>query len=163
MPSCSLFRPLLRGGIQKRINLLKHLIVFEMCSSMTLPGQPEAQIPQPGTGPQISASWSSLTGGCAVVGAQSDAGQTAHILKDLPRNTESKVDPSKCAACLTCVRLCPYGAPRINEDHKAEILEALCQGCGICASVCPGKAIELQHFRDDQVFQEIDSLLDAAS
>jgi heterodisulfide reductase subunit A-like polyferredoxin len=75
----------------------------------------------------------------------------------------SKVDPSKCAACLTCVRLCPYGAPRINEDHKAEILEALCQGCGICSSVCPGKAIELQHFKDDQVFQEIDSLLDAAS
>ena len=37
----------------------------------------------------------------------------------------SKVDPSKCAVCLTCVRLCPYGAPRINEDHKAEILEAL--------------------------------------
>ena len=75
----------------------------------------------------------------------------------------SKVDPSKCAVCLTCVRLCPYGAPRINEDHKAEIVPALCQGCGICASVCPGKAIELQHFRDDQVFQEIDALLEAAS
>ena len=75
----------------------------------------------------------------------------------------SKVDPSKCAACLTCVRLCPYGAPYITEDHKAEIVPALCQGCGICSSVCPGKAIELQHFRDDQVFQEIDALLEAAS
>ncbi|MGC8907451.1 MAG: FAD-dependent oxidoreductase [Desulfomonilaceae bacterium] len=75
----------------------------------------------------------------------------------------SKVDPNKCAACLTCVRLCPYGAPRITEDHVAEIVPALCQGCGICASVCPGKAIELQHFRDDQVIQEIDALLAAAS
>lgn len=73
----------------------------------------------------------------------------------------SKVDPNKCAVCLTCVRLCPYGAPRINEDHKAEIVAALCQGCGICASVCPGKAIELSHFRDDQVFEEIDALLKA--
>jgi heterodisulfide reductase subunit A2 len=75
----------------------------------------------------------------------------------------SKVDPTKCAVCLTCVRLCPYGAPRINEDHKAEIVPALCQGCGICASVCPGKAIELQHFRDDQVIEEIDTLLGAVS
>jgi heterodisulfide reductase subunit A-like polyferredoxin len=73
----------------------------------------------------------------------------------------SKVDPDKCAVCLTCVRLCPYGAPFINEEHKAEIVTALCQGCGICASVCPGKAIELAHFRDDQVFEEIDALLEA--
>jgi len=74
----------------------------------------------------------------------------------------SKVDSGKCAACLTCVRLCPYGAPFINEDHSAEIVPALCQGCGICSSVCPAKAIELQHFRDDQILQEIDALLDAA-
>jgi len=76
----------------------------------------------------------------------------------------SKVDPTKCAVCLTCVRLCPYGAPRINEEiHKAEIVPALCQGCGICSSVCPGGAIDLQHFRDDQVFQEIDALLETGS
>lgn len=75
----------------------------------------------------------------------------------------SKVDGSKCAVCLTCVRMCPYGAPRITEEHVAEIVPALCQGCGICSSVCPAKAIELQHFRDDQVFQEIDALLESAS
>ncbi len=73
----------------------------------------------------------------------------------------SKVDPEKCAVCLTCVRLCPYGAPYISEiTHKAEIVAALCQGCGICSSVCPGRAIDLAHFRDDQVFQEIDALLE---
>jgi heterodisulfide reductase subunit A len=75
----------------------------------------------------------------------------------------SKVDPDKCAVCLTCVRLCPYGAPFINENHKAEIVTALCQGCGICSSVCPGHAIELQHFTDNQVYQEIDTLLETAS
>ncbi|MBI5571829.1 MAG: FAD-dependent oxidoreductase [Desulfomonile tiedjei] len=73
----------------------------------------------------------------------------------------SKVDPEKCAVCLTCVRLCPYGAPFINDDHAAEITTALCQGCGICASVCPGKAIQLAHFTDEQVFEEIDTLLTA--
>jgi heterodisulfide reductase subunit A2 len=75
----------------------------------------------------------------------------------------SKVDPSKCAVCLTCVRLCPYGAPHITEEHIAEIVPALCQGCGICSSVCPGHAIELSHFRDDQVFQEIDALFTEVS
>jgi len=75
----------------------------------------------------------------------------------------SKVQPEKCAVCLTCVRLCPYGAPFINEDHKAEIVPALCQGCGICSSVCPAAAIELQHFTSEQVFQEIDALLETGS
>jgi heterodisulfide reductase subunit A len=75
----------------------------------------------------------------------------------------SVVDGTKCAVCLTCVRLCPYGAPYINEEHVAEIVPALCQGCGICASVCPGKAIQLSHFRDDQVFEEIDTLLGQVS
>lgn len=91
------------------------------------------------------------------------AAQRASILLSQDKMTFpgviSKVDPTKCAVCLTCVRLCPYGAPFINEDHKAEIIPALCQGCGICASVCPGNAIDLQHFRDDQVFAEIDTLL----
>jgi heterodisulfide reductase subunit A len=76
----------------------------------------------------------------------------------------SKVDPAKCAVCLTCVRMCPYGAPFINEEiHAAEIVPALCQGCGICSSVCPGSAIDLQHFTDDQVFEEIDALLETGS
>lgn len=95
------------------------------------------------------------------------AAQRASILLSQEKMTFpgviSKVDPSKCAVCLTCVRLCPYGAPFINEDHKAEIVPALCQGCGICASVCPGKAIELSHFRDDQVCSEIDALFGEAS
>jgi heterodisulfide reductase subunit A-like polyferredoxin len=41
--------------------------------------------------------------------------------------------------------------PRITEDGVALIDEAVCRGCGLCAAECPGKAIELQHFRDDQI------------
>ncbi len=95
------------------------------------------------------------------------AAQRASILLSQEKMTFpgviSKVDPNKCAVCLTCVRLCPYGAPFINEDHKAEIVPALCQGCGICSSACPGNAIELSHFRDEQVFSEIDALFGEAS
>jgi heterodisulfide reductase subunit A-like polyferredoxin len=72
----------------------------------------------------------------------------------------SVVDPDKCAACLTCVRACPYNVPVINAEGKAEIEVAKCQGCGICASECPGKAIKLQHFTDEQIMAKCAVLLD---
>lgn len=63
----------------------------------------------------------------------------------------AKVTPELCAVCLTCVRVCPFGVPFINEESTAEINPLLCQGCGTCVSECPGKAIELQHYRDVQI------------
>lgn len=72
----------------------------------------------------------------------------------------ARVDPALCAACLVCVRRCPYGVPRINHDDVSEINEALCQGCGICASECPAKAIQLAHYADDQIMIKVDALLE---
>ncbi|MDY6893581.1 MAG: NAD(P)-binding protein [Chloroflexota bacterium] len=63
----------------------------------------------------------------------------------------SVVDEDRCVACLTCVRSCPFGVPKINERGVAYIEPAACQGCGICASACPRKAITLQHYSDQQV------------
>jgi phospholipid transport system substrate-binding protein len=43
------------------------------------------------------------------------------------------------------VRICPYEVPVIDpETKKARIEAAACQGCGICVSECPVKAIVLQ-------------------
>jgi len=65
----------------------------------------------------------------------------------------AEVDQEKCAACLTCVRVCPYEVPRIDpEAKKAHIEAAACQGCGVCVSECPAKAIELHHYTDAQIF-----------
>lgn len=75
----------------------------------------------------------------------------------------SVVDPDKCAACLTCVRACPYDVPIINEKGVAYIEPAGCQGCGICASVCPRKAIILQNYSDEQVMAKTHVLVEAAS
>ncbi len=72
----------------------------------------------------------------------------------------AKVDQSKCAACLICVRTCPYGVPRINEEGVSEIDPALCHGCGVCAAECPAKAIQLNWYEDDQILAEIDALLE---
>ncbi len=63
----------------------------------------------------------------------------------------SKVDPTNCAVCLTCVRACPYGVPFINDQHSAEINPALCQGCGICVAECPAKTISLARFEDRNI------------
>jgi heterodisulfide reductase subunit A len=62
----------------------------------------------------------------------------------------SSVDEDKCAVCLTCVRECVYNAPFVNENGKAEIEGAKCQGCGNCAAACPAKAIQLKTFTDTQ-------------
>ncbi|MFC1781532.1 CoB--CoM heterodisulfide reductase iron-sulfur subunit A family protein [Planctomycetota bacterium] len=70
----------------------------------------------------------------------------------------SVIDPDKCAACLTCVRTCPYDVPEINKDGVAEIEAAMCHGCGICASECPAKAIQLMHYKDAQIIAKTKAL-----
>jgi heterodisulfide reductase subunit A-like polyferredoxin len=71
----------------------------------------------------------------------------------------SSVDQEKCISCMTCVRACPYNAPAVNANRKAEINAAKCMGCGICASECPAEAIQLRHFESEQFKAMIDSLL----
>jgi heterodisulfide reductase subunit A len=70
----------------------------------------------------------------------------------------ARVDGEKCAACLTCVRVCPYEVPIINVKGEAEIDVAKCHGCGCCAAECPAKAIELGHYRDDQILAKCEAL-----
>ncbi len=67
------------------------------------------------------------------------------------------VDPDKCALCLTCLRFCPHDAIRIDYEKKtAHILDLACQGCGICAAVCPAKAIKFKDWSDDQILAELE-------
>jgi heterodisulfide reductase subunit A len=70
----------------------------------------------------------------------------------------SRVDQNKCISCMTCIHACPYGAPFVNVDKKAEIAGAKCMGCGICASECPARAIQLNHFEADQFNVMLDDL-----
>ena len=74
----------------------------------------------------------------------------------------AEVNPDLCAVCLTCVRTCPYGTPRIGDKGHAEIDPAECRGCGACVAECPGKAISLQHFTDKQIIAKEDALFQAA-
>jgi heterodisulfide reductase subunit A-like polyferredoxin len=70
----------------------------------------------------------------------------------------AKVDPTHCVACATCVKVCPYGAPMINDLKKAQIQGAKCMGCGSCSAACPARAITLQHQEDRQMSAMLDEL-----
>jgi heterodisulfide reductase subunit A len=69
------------------------------------------------------------------------------------------VDPSQCTGCLTCVRTCPFGIPEMRYDQigvgelggAAWIDPARCQGCGTCTAECPARAIQLEHYLDEQI------------
>jgi heterodisulfide reductase subunit A len=69
------------------------------------------------------------------------------------------VDPEKCVSCMTCVHVCPYLAPIVGEENKAQIQPTVCMGCGSCTSECPAKAITLRHYVDTQILGAIERLL----
>ncbi len=60
------------------------------------------------------------------------------------------VERDKCVACLTCVRVCPWRIPKIDEKGVAVIDPSECRACGICVTECPAKAIELPEAEDER-------------
>jgi heterodisulfide reductase subunit A-like polyferredoxin len=97
----------------------------------------------------------------SVAQAMAAAARAGAFLADVNQTISgvtARVAPERCAACLVCVRTCPYGVPQINRENVSEINEALCQGCGTCASECPANVIQLSHFEDDQISAKIKTL-----
>jgi heterodisulfide reductase subunit A len=110
----------------------------------------------------------------SIVQAQAAAARAASLLSHDTITTGGKVasvDPSLCVGCLTCVRSCAYGAPRIDDmlfgigdiAGAARIESALCQGCGVCAAACPAGAIELAHSTREQMMANIHALFEESS
>jgi heterodisulfide reductase subunit A-like polyferredoxin len=102
--------------------------------------------------------------------AQASASRAAVVLskeKLTAGGIVAQVDPEKCVGCLTCVRVCPFDVPTIDETihgngnilGAAYIEPTICQGCGNCVAECPAKAIQLLHFQDDQIMVKLDALL----
>jgi indolepyruvate ferredoxin oxidoreductase alpha subunit len=53
-----------------------------------------------------------------------------------------QVDQEACKKCRTCVDR--FQCPAISSVDKVQTIdEALCAGCGVCAQVCPHKAIKV--------------------
>ena len=95
--------------------------------------------------------------------AQAAAGRAQTLLAKDTLNlgaVVARVEEKKCAACLICVRACPFNVPFINADGYSQIDPAKCHGCGICAAECPAKAIQLMQFEDDQIMAKLAGLLE---
>jgi heterodisulfide reductase subunit A-like polyferredoxin len=100
----------------------------------------------------------------AIYQARGAAARAATILSKenmLAGGVVASVEEARCAACLTCVRVCPFSVPQINERGVAEINPVQCMGCGSCAAECPGKAIQLSHYKDSQLAEKIHGLFAA--
>ncbi|MEN6438189.1 MAG: FAD-dependent oxidoreductase [Syntrophobacter sp.] len=98
----------------------------------------------------------------SVAQAQAAAGRAQTLLARDSINlgaAVASVNSDKCAACLICVRACPFDVPHICADGYSEIDPAKCHGCGVCAAECPAKAIQLMQFEDDQLLGKLEGLL----
>ena len=77
-------------------------------------------------------------------------------------STISWIDPDICAGCQTCINLCPYTAIEFDERRKVSVVnEAVCKGCGSCSGFCPSGAAQVKHFKEKQIFAELDGIMDA--
>lgn len=59
------------------------------------------------------------------------------------RSNVPVVDTSICIDCLTCWIYCPDDCIIVKDDKIQGIKTSHCKGCGICAKVCPKKAITM--------------------
>ncbi|MHA2213247.1 MAG: 4Fe-4S dicluster domain-containing protein [Candidatus Thorarchaeota archaeon] len=71
----------------------------------------------------------------------------------------SVVDPELCVGCETCEINCAYNTIEVipgDSNHGHPVSNAVpCQGCGQCAAGCPGGAITMHHFTDDQIVSQV--------
>jgi heterodisulfide reductase subunit A len=69
------------------------------------------------------------------------------------------IDKDLCAGCQVCVSLCPFTAITYDKEKGISVVnDALCKGCGTCVAACPSGAAQQKHFRDRQIFAEIEGI-----
>lgn len=75
--------------------------------------------------------------------------------------TISWIDPDVCIGCQVCIGLCPYTAIEFDDRRGVSVVNAaLCKGCGSCSGFCPSGAARSMHFKPQQIFAEIDGIID---
>jgi formate dehydrogenase beta subunit len=70
----------------------------------------------------------------------------------------------KCATCLTCLKVCPYHVPYLDEGGAIQIPADQCQACGICVTECPARAIVLRKpYSRRHIDEELEHALKSAA
>ena len=97
-----------------------------------------------------------------VASAEASAQHALRILGDkrlAAGSIVAQVHSSLCSQCGLCIEACPYNARSLDLDKKQVLVNpVMCQGCGSCAAVCPNSASVLAGFKDQQMFDIIDSV-----
>ncbi|MHC1582682.1 MAG: 4Fe-4S dicluster domain-containing protein [Candidatus Syntropharchaeia archaeon] len=71
--------------------------------------------------------------------------------------TTSSIDEEICSGCRMCEKVCAYGALVFDEERGImTVNEVVCKGCGSCGTTCPSGAASMKHFRDGQIFAQIE-------
>jgi heterodisulfide reductase subunit A len=93
-------------------------------------------------------------------------GAAGRVLTLLSRDTVSasgsvcEVAEDKCISCGACITACSYGAIEFCETpqgRKARVNPVLCKGDGLCNTKCATGAIQLKHYTDEEILDQIDA------
>jgi heterodisulfide reductase subunit A len=99
----------------------------------------------------------------SIAQAQAAAARAVTVLAALEiavSGTVAQVDPNLCSQCGVCVSICPYSAPKFNDNTgRAEVQATLCKGCGLCTASCRSGAIHLKGFGTAQIMAQLTSCM----
>jgi heterodisulfide reductase subunit A len=72
----------------------------------------------------------------------------------------ASINEEECSGCRICNTMCPYNAIEYDAAKEvSRVVTSLCKGCGTCVAACPAEAITGAHFKNDQIFAEIEGVL----
>jgi formate dehydrogenase beta subunit len=74
--------------------------------------------------------------------------------------TGARLNREKCAACLTCLRVCPHHAPSVRLGGYLYFDAEACHACGACASQCPAQAITLEGHSEEEMSRRVQRILE---
>ncbi len=70
----------------------------------------------------------------------------------------ASINEAVCVGCRTCEEICAFDALSL-EEGVMNVNEVICKGCGACGAACPSGAISMVHFKDEQIFAQIEAMV----